>query len=83
MYKPSTYLVVFIYFPTYIWDLFPTKLVTKVKPTINSVEIHPQLSSNEHPVDGVLVGAGSLWPLHTIMVWVVHSLFLPFSNKLS
>jgi len=31
-----------------------------MKPNINSVEIHPQLSNNRHPVDGVLVGAGSL-----------------------
>jgi hypothetical protein len=37
------------------------KLITKVKPNINSVEVHPQLSNNRHPVDGVLVGAGSLW----------------------
>jgi len=29
-----------------------------VKPNINPVEVHPQ----GHPVDGVLVGAGSLWP---------------------
>jgi hypothetical protein len=33
-----------------------------MKPNINSVELHPQLSNNEHPVDGALVGAGSLWP---------------------
>jgi hypothetical protein len=37
-------------------------LVTKVKPNINSVDVHPQLSNNGHPVNGVLVGAGSLWP---------------------
>jgi hypothetical protein len=43
-------------------DLFPTELVTKVKPNINSDEVHPQLSNNRHPVDGALVGAGSLWP---------------------
>jgi hypothetical protein len=30
-----------------------------VKPNINSVDVHPQLSNNGHPVDGVLVGAGS------------------------
>jgi hypothetical protein len=24
-----------------------------VKPNINSVEVHPQLSNNVHPVDGV------------------------------
>jgi hypothetical protein len=63
MYKPSTYLVVtyFFYLPTYVWDLFPTELVTKGKPKINSVEVHPEVSNNGHPVDGVLVGAGSLW----------------------
>jgi hypothetical protein len=42
------------------------ELVTKVKPNINSVEVHPQLSNDGHPVDGVLVGAGSWFgpPLH-------------------
>jgi hypothetical protein len=57
MYKPSTYLVssyLFSYLFTYVWDLFLTELVTKVKPNINSVDVHP--------VDGVLVGAArSLW----------------------
>jgi hypothetical protein len=43
-------------------ELFPTALVTKVKPNITSVEVHPQLSNNGHPMDGALVGAGSLWP---------------------
>jgi hypothetical protein len=38
---------------------FLQSLFTKVKPNINSVEVHPQLSNNRHPVDGVLVGAGS------------------------
>jgi len=63
MYKPSTCLVVITYFPTYfayVWDLFLTELVTKVKPEINSVDVHPQLSNNGHAVDGALVGAGSL-----------------------
>ncbi len=36
--------------------------VTKTKPGSNSVEDHPQLSHNRHPVDGALVGADSLWP---------------------
>jgi hypothetical protein len=39
------------------------KLFTKVKPNINSVEVHPQLINNGHPMDGALVGVGSLWPL--------------------
>ncbi len=37
-------------------------MVTKVKQYINSVEVHPQLSNDRHPVDGALVGAGSVWP---------------------
>jgi hypothetical protein len=32
-----------------------------VKPIINSVEVHSQLSINRHAVDGPLVSAGSLW----------------------
>jgi hypothetical protein len=39
-------------------DLFPIELVNKVKPNIDSVEVHPQLSNSGHPVDGVLVSAG-------------------------
>jgi len=31
---------------------------------MNLVEVHPQLSNNRHPVDGALVGAGSLWPMY-------------------
>jgi hypothetical protein len=47
---------------TYKWDLFPTQVVIKVKPNINSVGVHLQLSNNRHPVDGALVGAaGSLY----------------------
>jgi hypothetical protein len=30
-----------------------------VKPNINSVEVHPQLIDNGHPMDGALVGVGS------------------------
>ncbi len=33
-----------------------------MKPNINSVEVHPQVSNDGHPVDGALVGAGSLGP---------------------
>jgi hypothetical protein len=52
LYKPSTSLVVY---------LFLTELVTKVKPNINSVEVHPQHSHSGHPVayNGALMGAGS------------------------
>ncbi len=31
-------------------------------PQANSVEVHPQLSVDRHPMDGALVGAGSPWP---------------------
>ncbi len=41
----------------------PTKV--KVKPNTPSFEVHPQLSNNWHPVDGALVGAGSLCHLQT------------------
>jgi hypothetical protein len=61
MYKPSPNLVI-TYFPTSLpmyETYFLTELVTKMKPNINSVEVHPQLSNNRHPVDGVLLGAGS------------------------
>jgi hypothetical protein len=34
-----------------------------MKPFINSVEVHPQLSNNRHPVDSALVGAGSMWQI--------------------
>jgi len=61
MYLVVTYgSYLFSYLSTYIWDLFPADLVTKVKPTINSVEGHPKLGNKEHPMDGALVGAGSL-----------------------
>jgi hypothetical protein len=45
-----------------IWDLLLTDWVTKVKPDMNSVEVHPQQSHIRHPVHVVVVGAGSLWP---------------------
>ncbi len=43
------------YLPTYRTYQF-TVWVTKVKPDINSVEIHPHLSDDGHPVDGALLG---------------------------
>ncbi len=43
-------------------DLFPTELVTKVEPNINSVEIHPQVNNMDNPVDDAVVGVGLLWP---------------------
>jgi hypothetical protein len=56
MFKPSTYLVI-TYFLTYapIYnDLIYYRWVTQVKPQFNSVDLHPQLSHNRHPVDGSL-----------------------------
>jgi len=46
--------------------------MTKVKPYINSVEVHPQLSNRRHSVDGAMVGAGSLWSQsgHKVVVMV-------------
>jgi hypothetical protein len=44
-------------------DLLLIECVTKMKLGSNSVDDHPQLSHNRHPVDGALVGAGSLWPV--------------------
>jgi hypothetical protein len=70
MYKPFTYLIItfFSLGIFYIWDLFFTKLVTKVKPNINSIEGHPQPSNNKHPVDGVMVSAASSLWLYVI-IW--------------
>jgi hypothetical protein len=63
MYKPSIYLVKLpIFLPIYLYmgPIFLQNWVTKVKPNINSVEVHPQLSNDRHPVDGMLVGAGDV-----------------------
>jgi hypothetical protein len=54
----------------YVWDLFPTELVTKVKPDINSVEIHSQLSNKGHPVDDE-----SRIPFHTQRFWMPIKIF--------
>jgi hypothetical protein len=36
------------------------KICYQGETNIKSVEFHPQLNDNEHPMDGVLVGAHSL-----------------------
>ncbi len=59
IYIPSSPL--FCYLPVYMLNLLLIEWVTKMKPGSNSVEDHPQLSHNRYPVDGALVGAGSLW----------------------
>jgi hypothetical protein len=65
MNKVFTYLVT--YFPTYLpkndstyiyKSEFLLNCLPMVKPNINSVKVHPQLSNKKHPVDGAMVGAG-------------------------
>jgi hypothetical protein len=34
-----------------MYDLLLTDKVTKLKPDVKSVDVHPQLSPNDHPVD--------------------------------
>jgi len=46
-----------------------------VKPNINSVEVHhPQPSNNRLPVNGALVGAGSMWRFKGCVMNVSHQL---------
>jgi hypothetical protein len=54
--------------------------VTKVKPKINSVEVHPQLSNNRHPVDGwcVLGGGATTFTLATSTQIILFSKILKF-----
>jgi len=73
MCKASTYLVV-TYFPTYLY-MGPASLLngfTKVKPDINSVEVHPQLSYiTVNPVDDGALGGDVLlpdWDTHTTVI---------------
>jgi hypothetical protein len=37
-----------------------------MKPNINVVEVHSQLSNNGHPLDAVLLGVGSMLPFVVI-----------------
>ncbi len=57
-YSPNSYLL--SYQSTYRRPI-STELVAKVKPNINWVEVHSQLSNIGQPMDGVLVGAGLPW----------------------
>ncbi len=36
-----------------------------MKPDINSVKVHPQLSHNGHPMDGAIEGTGPVWPAYS------------------
>jgi hypothetical protein len=40
-----------------------------MKPNINSIDIHPQLSNNMHLMDVALVGVGSLWLVCTCYIF--------------
>jgi hypothetical protein len=44
-----------------------------MKPNINSVEVHPQLGNNGHPVGRAMVGAGSLWSIKPVVVSYLHT----------
>jgi hypothetical protein len=77
MYKPSTYLLNYLFsLPMYLYmrpSFLPIYLCMRPSflpnwlPRWNNIltqlRVHPQVSNNGHPVDGALVGAGSLWPL--------------------
>jgi len=56
-------------------DLLLTEWVTRMKLGSNSVEDHPQLSHNRHPMDGALVGAGSLWSLFCRLFFESHPVY--------
>jgi hypothetical protein len=61
MYKLATYIVVPYFFN--LPCLLVIEWVTKMRPGSNSVEVHPELTHNGHPVDDgahPVVGAGSL-----------------------
>ncbi len=49
-------------------DLLLIEWVTKMKPSSNSVEDHPQLSHNRHPVDGALVHCGTNSKPHGLII---------------
>jgi hypothetical protein len=77
VHKPPTFYLVVTFFPTYlpIYAIYFTQnWLPWLKPNMNSVEVHPQLSNNRLPVDGALVGAGSLWPFKRCVMNVSHKL---------
>jgi len=49
-----------------------------VKPDINSVEVHPSLRPNRHPMDGILMGASGV---HSGPFGVIHSPSTPKQTK--
>ncbi len=66
MYKPFIYLEV-AYFPTYLpiyETYFLENWLSRWNPNINSVEVHPQLSNNRHPMD-------EKWKTLNTRIWIV------------
>ncbi len=65
MYLGTSHLLFYIYvLPIYLY-VEPTSFIMGYRGEtrdINSVEVHPELSHNGHPMDGALAGACSLWP---------------------
>jgi hypothetical protein len=59
----------------------------KVKPHINSVGVHPQLSHNKLPMNRTLVAVGSLWPnewaqgIFILQVFLYKCFFFPLRNS--
>jgi hypothetical protein len=68
MYHLSTYLhssPLLFNLPVYRLNLPLIEWVTKMRPGSNLVEDHPQVTHNEYPVHGALVGASLLWPSYS------------------
>jgi hypothetical protein len=83
MYKPSTYLAV-AYFLIYVpirETYFLQKWLTRWNQLLTPVEFHPQLSNNGHPVDGALMGAGSLWLWNKVCNALLFNALLLTRNK--
>ncbi len=49
------------YLPTYLGSYVIQDKLPKVKPDVNSIWVHPQVSLYGASHDGVLVAVGSLW----------------------
>jgi len=81
MYKPSTYQVITYFFLTYV-PMYETYFLQKWSPRWNQIltqlRFHPQLSYNRHPVDGALVGVGSLLPCRPAQVVGIHGYLASF-----
>ncbi len=66
----STYLGA-LWYPTCLQGLSFTGFVTKVKPDVNPVGVHPNLHHKRRlSIDGELVAVGSLWP----SIWICEAI---------